>query len=50
MLDSKESYDLNESNDSLNYVERYALLMKASSECTCDFNISTNELYLSETF
>lgn len=36
--------------DSAQYVERYGLLMQASSECTCDYNLSTNELYLSESF
>ncbi len=36
--------------DSTQYVERYGLLMQASSECTCDFNLSTNELYLSDSF
>lgn len=50
MLDSKKPINLNVDNDSLNYVERYGLLMKASSECTCDYNMSTNELYMSESF
>lgn len=40
--------DLN--SKSTDYVERYGLLMQASSECTCDFNISTRELYMSESF
>jgi len=32
------------------YIERYGLIMQASSECTCDFNIETDELYLSDSF
>lgn len=32
------------------YVERYGLLMQASSECTCDYLIESNDLYLSESF
>lgn len=50
MLDSRKPIDLRNDNDSLNYVERYGLLMKDSSECTCDYNIRTNELYMSESF
>lgn len=50
MLKSNKINDIRIGNDSLNYVERYGLLMKATSECTGDFNISTNELYLSESF
>ncbi len=38
------------SSTSSKYVERYGLLMQASSECTCDFNIGTRELYMSESF
>lgn len=44
----KINIDFNSTSSS--YVERYGLLMQASSECTCDFNIQTNELYLSESF
>jgi len=45
---SKLKIDLNSKGSA--YVERYGLLMQASSECTCDYNIATNDLYLSESF
>lgn len=40
--------DLN--STSSDYVERYGLLMQASSECTLDFNLATSELYMSQSF
>lgn len=49
-MKSSQKFHMDLSSKSSAYVERYGLLMQASSECTCDFNILTNELYLSESF